>query len=527
MADGPRALVWHRSMAGAKGTVTRFWPSVWTHHGRSALVWIGLLAVGCALPPGRQALRDQAALTDLAAYRTRAPEVPSPVTLADALRIADTWNIEVWIAAQERQVQEELRTQSLLKLLPSLVAGVESRHRSELDAASSVSLDRGEQSLEPSYSSDKTSRMWDISTTWNLLDFGLSMCRARQQSNRVAIAVERERRIRQNLAFEVTRSYWQAVVSAVVATEAERVSHEVDAALARLAEEVRDRTIAPADGLKRETMLLEHLEDLQRYRRLHLQAKTELATLMGLPPGTPLELDTPDLDADPPLLSLSGRGWGWVTPSAGPEHDVESSADGPESEIAAMEAEALRQRPELFEKDREEWISRDEAYIALAQMFPSFAVFWRYDWDRNRYLAFNEWSTVGLRASWDLLSIPALLAQHGAARLHTELVQRQRTATAVAILTQVRLAWLDAQEAGEQMRLTRAIADRHRQLRDVVQGTAEQGKSHAGEALEQELKYLKALARHLTARANWMTARARLENAVGRDAVAVAAGPSP
>ncbi|MEW6199888.1 MAG: TolC family protein [Planctomycetota bacterium] len=500
--------------------------SVWACRSRLALLWLGLLTVGCALPPGREAMREQAATGDLAAYRARAPEVPSPVTLADALRLADTWNIEVWIAAQERKVQEELRTQSLLKLLPSLVAGVESRHRSELDAASSVSLDRGEQSLEPSYSSDKTTRTWDLSATWNLLDFGLSMCRARQQSNRVAIAAERERRIRQNLAFEVTRAYWQAVTTAVVAAEAERIGHAVDAALTRLAEETGNKTIAPADGLKRETILLEHLEELQRYRRLHLQAKTELATLMGLPPGTRIELDTPDLDAPSALPSLSGRGWGRGTPSDGLEDGDTPQAAGPEADLAALETEALRQRPELFEKDREEWISRDEAYIALAQMFPSFAVFGRYDWDHNRYLAFNEWSTVGLRASWDLLAIPSLLAQHGAARLQTELVKRQRTATAVAILTQVRLAWLDVQESADQTRLTRAIADRHRQLRDVVQGTAEQGKSHAGEALEQELKYLKALARYLTARANLMTAQARLENAVGRDTAVVAAGSS-
>lgn len=515
--------------------------SVWVCRSRPALLWLGLFTVGCALPPGREAAREQAATADLAAYRARAPAVPTPVTLADALRLADTWNIEVWMAAQEHKVQEELRTQSLLKLLPSLVAGVESRHRSELDAASSVSLDRGEQSLEPSYSSDKTSRMWDLSATWNLLDFGLSMCRARQQSNRVAIAAERERRVRQNLAFEVTRAYWQAVATAVVAAEAERIGYAVDAALARLAEETENKTIAPADGLKRETILLEHLEELQRYRRLHLQAKTELTTLMGLPPGTHIELDTPDLDAPGPgsrpsaaspgiaplLPALAGRERGRVTPSDGLEDVGAPPAAGPEADLAALETEALRRRPELFEKDREEWISRDEAYIALAQMFPSFAVFWRYDWDQNRYLAFNEWSTVGLRASWDLLAIPSLLAQHGAARLQTELVKRQRTATAVAILTQVRLAWLDVQEAADQMRLTRAIADRHRQLRDVIQGTAEQGKSHAGEALEQELKYLKALARHLTAQANLLTAQARLENAVGRDTAVAAEGTPP
>jgi hypothetical protein len=180
-----------------------------THRQRlAALVALAILA-GCATQPGHEELRARHAALDLAAYQARAPQSAPSVTLRSALECALNHNIEVWLAEHERQFQHELSTQSLLKLLPSLLAGAESSWRSELDAASSESLRRHKQSLEPSYSSEQTSRTWDISTTWSLLDFGISYFRAQQQADRAWIAVQRVRRVKQDLALQVTRAYWQ------------------------------------------------------------------------------------------------------------------------------------------------------------------------------------------------------------------------------------------------------------------------------------------------------------------------------
>jgi len=482
---------------------------------------------GCTLPTDRVAVRERQAVVDLVACRVRAPALTRAITLAEALAYAERYNIEAWAARREREFEHELATQSWLKLLPGLIAGTESRHRSELDAASSVSLQRGEQSLEASYSSAQTRRVWDITATWNLLDFGISFFQARQQANRVAIAAERERRVRQNLALEVTRAYWQAAVARVVAEEARRVALEVDATLERIQGEVASQTLPALEGLKREAALLEHQEELQRYERSYQAALAELAGLLGVPPGSQLELAEVDLDAPPPqwdVLLNAGLedGESAAAPTSQPGQatdlaDRSRTGGGWSATIAELEAEALRQRPELFEKDCEQWISRDEAHIALARLFPSFGVFWRYDWDDNPYLAFNEWSTVGLRATWDLLSLPQQLVHHRAARLHTALIEQRRLAVAVAILTQLHLALIDCRQMAEQYRLASAVAEKHRQLLVVVERASAEGKSHAGETLEQRLKWLKARARQLTAYANLMTAHARLSNTLGRD----------
>ena len=243
--------------------------------------------------------------------------------------------------------------------------------------------------------------------------------------------------------------------------------------------------------MRRQDRLLELQEELRRYRSAYLTAKEELASLIGLPPGKPFALAYVDLEQSGAPVAF----------------DVE-----------ALEWEALRTRPELYEKDLEQAISRDEAQVALAQMFPNLSAFWSYNFDHNRFLAFDEWNAAGLRVSWDLLSIPQQIQQRRAVKLQTQLIEKRRTAIAVAILTQLHLALIDYEEALGQHEITGRIAGKHRDLLTAIESAAEDGKSHGGQSFDHRMKYLKVQARHLAAYANLMITHARLLNTIGRDA---------
>ncbi len=455
----------------------------------AAAAMLGLACLsGCAPQLGREVVREQNAKADLALYETRAPEIDAPVTLADALELAQRHNIDVWIAAEEQQYQHELATGARLKLLPSLVAGTEASHRSEFDAARSVAIESGEESLEPSYSAEKTRRTFDVGLTWNLLDFGISYMRSRQAANREQIAEQRLRRVRQNLALEVTRVYWQAVTAREAAAEADRIAAQLADRLAGIDAEIEAQNLSRVEGLTRKATLLEQQEELRRYRRAYLAAKTELAALMGLAPGTPFLLADVDVDQD-------------VTPRA--------------FSIDELEWAALRQRPELYEKDFEQAISRDEAHVALVEMFPHVSLFWQANWDDNRLLVFKEWNTIGLRATWDLLMIPQKYQQRQALLLQTDLIARRRTAIAVAVLTQLRLALIEHDEAAEQLALARRIAATRRELLAAIESSATEGSTPAGAAFEERMRYLKARARELRALASFKAAQARVLNTAG------------
>lgn len=474
-----------------EGTVVTLLPqSLLVRSGQLVTLAATFATLGCAAQRGRQETRDFYASTDMAAYIVRAPVISEPLTMQDALDYADRYNIHVWIAAKERDFQKELATQSLLKMLPSMIAGAETKERSTFDASSSQSLASGEESLEASLSSGKQNDTWNVSATWNLLDFGISFLRARQQKNRVGIAEERERRVRQNLALEVTQAYWRAVTARESAAEAEHIREEIAASIEKVERQIVDRTLSEIDGLKSEATLLSQQEGIRQYKRNYSTARAELGALMGLPPGARFTLAEVDLDQGAPLV---------------------------EFDIAALECETLRSRPELFEKDLEEAISRDEVHVALAQMFPSLSLFWRYDNDRNRFLVFNDWYTAGLRASWDLLAIPQKMKQREAVKLRSELITQQRIALAVGIVTQLHLALIDYEEAIERREITWTIAQKRRALLVAVESAADEGKSHDGETLDHRMTYLKARAKYLAAHANLMASHARLLNTIGRN----------
>ncbi|MBN1361590.1 MAG: TolC family protein [Sedimentisphaerales bacterium] len=338
-----------------------------------------LAPTGCAQQRGLQETRETNAAQDMRLYRSRAPTIEGALTLEDALDYAARHNIEAWIAAEEVRIQQESVTQMTLRMLPSLRLGTGHQERSRYDASSSQSLETGNESLEPSFSSEKRGTTFDISATWNLLDFGISFLRARQQENRASISMQRERRTRQNLAFQVVRAYWRAAAAKEIAGQAEFLNADISALLEKTRNEIAAKAISQVEGLKRETSFMQRQDELRQYEREYLSAKTELANLIGLSPNTPFVLAPVDFQEHVNTV----------------QHDT-----------VTLEWQALRSRPELFEKDLEQVISRDEAYVAIAQMLPSPAVFWRCAYDSNRFLAFRHWNTIGINASWDLLAVP-------------------------------------------------------------------------------------------------------------------------
>lgn len=447
-------------------------------------------SAGCNTHAGPLERRVANIALDLEFQRMHAPMIERPLTLADALQYAQQYNIQAWISAQESKLQHEQITQSALKMLPAMLIGGEYSERSHYDASSSQSLRTGKQSLEPSFSSEVRVRTFDVTATWNLLDFGISFLRTRQQGNRAMIAAENERRVRQNLAFEVTRTYWAAVAARESAECAERIGGQVCTALESIRKEIEEKTVSQVDGLRQETLLLQRFEELRGYRRSFRRAQEDLAALIGLPPGAPFELARVDCDQPVPPLSLDADALEWQT---------------------------LRNRPELFQKDLEELVVHDEALVAIAEMLPSPAGFWRYDSDRNRFLVYNQWNTVGIRASWDLLALPAQIQGYANTRLQAELVARERTAIAVAMLTQLHLAIIDFHEAAEQREFSRNLSRKHDALLEAIQSEADEGKASGGDALDQELSRLRARARYLADHADLMTSIARLSNTIGTD----------
>lgn len=480
-----------RSNPARRGTTSRRPTSKRLRHRLGALAAVTLLVAvvmgyGCAQRLDPMERREVAIARDLAAYQARRLDPPAALTVEQAVAYALENNLDLWVDRQERRLQDEMATGARLQMLPSLILNHDLSERNRQDASRSKSLATREIGTA-SISEERLTNKLDLSLTWNLIDFGVAYFRSRQARDRVALADERMRRARQALAYRVRRAYFQAVATGEAARLAEDAAASIEKVRAVLAQEVASRDISALDGLRRETPLLEQLAALRRFRKEHLAALEELSTLLGAPPGVRLDLAPVDLDADLPPVTL---------------------------DLARLEAEALRQRPELFQDDLEEAISRDDARVALIQMAPSPALFVRTDRDENRFLLHHEWQSIGLKATLDLLSLPRKLSAVKEARLNEELTRRRRTATAVGILTQLHLAALGLREAEDNLALSREIAEKRLRLAEAVR---ESGQANQGEVLELDLKALGARARYLVAWADRRAAEARIDGTVGRD----------
>ncbi|MBD9680860.1 TolC family protein, partial [Pseudomonas sp. PDM18] len=145
----------------------------------------------------------------------------------------------------------------------------------------------------PSTSQDRDRDVADLTMVWNVLDFGVSYVSAKQQADQRLILDERRRKVRQTIVQDVRSAYWRAVA-------AERLLGRIDSLTARVEQARKDsqnlgaqRIGDPVQAMSYQRSLIEATRQLEVQRKALSLAKTELATLINLPPGTDLKLAMP------------------------------------------------------------------------------------------------------------------------------------------------------------------------------------------------------------------------------------------
>jgi len=367
-------------------------------------------------------------------------DTPSQMTLEDIVEIALNQNLDLYVKELEYEIQKEAATGAKLDMLPELLFSGEANKRNNNPGSSSASLIPGVPPAPPSVSSDKRTTRWNITLTWNLLDFGISYYKARQEANAVLIQYFEYERLKQNLVLDLTVHYWNAVAALEAFLRTEKFievlkTHEV--ALVRASD---THLISQTRVLTTQEKILEYEFKMKEYQREYHFAMSELTRLMGLPPSVEFELI---YDREKPL-----------------------TIDLPH--IHSLEEIALQERPELYNYDMEEKISIDEVRVAFLELFPGSSMFAGYNYDENRFLVNNYWNLVGLKTAWDLFSIPTAIRRERIAKQQVSLARRNRLAISLATISQVNLAYLLYLDDMDRHTLALKLEDiKLRQLRDA------------------------------------------------------------
>jgi multidrug efflux system outer membrane protein len=454
-----------------------------------------LVVAGCAISPQpidtaehfERARSERAEL-----YGDQAPS-KGPLTLADAIARGLKYNFDQRLSLMEQVLQDRQLSLSNLNMLPRLAASAGYTVRDRERASSSISYETRRQSLEPSISEDIERWTGDITFSWSILDFGLSYFQARQQADRSLIAVERRRRVINNMAKEIRSAYWRA-------TSAERLLPRVDEAVEQVklalasAETISAENLQPAaQTLEYKRDLLQVISQLKRLRADLAVSRAQLCALVNLPIGEPFELETP----------------------------TQSIEDLPQIDVSvdAMELYGVAFRPELREEAYQQRIDRQGVYREILRMFPGVSLVASTNYDSNSFLTFNQWNELGLRATFNLMGLIQQPSAIAAAEAQETVSKTRRLALSVAVMTQVNIGYRQYQQAIESYQTASALNDVQERLLEVTRNAANLDAASELEGIRRNVQAIAATLERDRSLAEVQTALGNLLLSVGVDPI--------
>ena len=171
------------------------------------------LFAGCAVVP--EQLTDSEVRnrvnSDQALLYVEQEQVFKPISFEEAVARALKYNLDYRLKLMESALASGLANLSRYDMLPNLLANAGYASRNNDSGGNSVDIDTGQRTLTNSTSQERNRQLASAEFSWNMLDFGVSYFRAKQQADQYLIAEERRRRVIQNILQDTRASYWRAV----------------------------------------------------------------------------------------------------------------------------------------------------------------------------------------------------------------------------------------------------------------------------------------------------------------------------
>ena len=433
------------------------------------------------------------AQADLAKLYKEVPPLEQPLSLSEAISRGLMYNFDYKMGLMEEVLQNNQLTLANFNMLPRLAANAGYGWRSDERATQSISLITRQQSLEPSFSEERVVYNADLSFSWNILDFGLSYYQAKQQADRVLSAVERRRRVMNNMVKEIHTAYWKAHSAEKLLPEVEGLIIDVDQALAQ-SEIIESKKLdSPLKSLEYRKSLLQLSAQLKQLRAELSIAKSQLRSLVNLPPSQE--------------FILGGN--------------KEELYNIPVVEISMEDVQnfSLINRPELREEAYQERIDQQNVKKEIIRLFPGLSLLGSSNFDSNKYLAFQNWQELGVRATWNLISLLQGPKAIETAEAQVEIAQMRRLALSAAVLSQVSISYNQYLQALEKFKTADELSIIEEK---VLMVSKNYGRAKSGNKLEQVRKAAQSLAARLersNALADAQAAYATLLVSVGVDLV--------
>ncbi len=181
-----------------------------------------LFLTGCALSPKpftQDEVKKRVAEDTAGMYLNQEP-INGPVSVEEAIARTLKYNLDYRLKRMESALELGLTGQAAYDMLPKLLTSAGYRTRQNSPGGTSIGILDRMVSLRPSTAVRPHHAQGAAEFSWNLLDFGVSYFRARQQADKFLIAEERRRKVIQNMVQDVRTSFWRALGAQRLAKEA-------------------------------------------------------------------------------------------------------------------------------------------------------------------------------------------------------------------------------------------------------------------------------------------------------------------
>lgn len=415
-----------------------------------------------------------------------ASQIDKPLTLEYAMALALQHNLDNRVKLMEHALTRKNFKLARMDMLPLLAANAGYLDRDNLDASRSVSVENlNDETLRFSTSVEQQRYNSDVRLSWNVLDFGISYLKAKQEADRVMIAKETRKSVMLKLLQQIRTAYWKAAVTQQLKQAIDQLTQDTEVALSKLENINRRKLRAPMETLQQQRTLLTILNKLKGLQYSVQSAFIDLAMLINHPPSDKLVLDIPK--------------------------DFPALAPIPQKYLPSMERLALNTSGDYINEVYNARIAQREAKKSLLQMIPNLEVFYSFNQDSNKFLFNDTWAQAGIRVSWNILRLFSLglVKQQNQAR--QDWIDAKRLAAHMATITRINLGWQEYENALKQF----ALAERFDDLDCTIAERSEQSRARrAMAATDSFVDKAKAMSSSLSKNLSYADAQAVYGNLI-------------
>lgn len=459
----------------------------------SLLLSTALGLSGCTVTPEPLNPGDLAKIADDNMARMVSAQVPvtGPIDLYEAVARALKYNLDQRVELMQEAVNLQELNLASYQGLPNLVLNSGYTGRNNVLASSSVSVLSGQQSLEPSTSSDKNILESDVTLSWNVLDFGLSYVRARQAADKVLVQREARRKALNRIVEDVRTAYWRAIASEKLLSRLNALEGKTRNAISDSRSLATERQTSPVVALTYERELLEIRRQAQQIEGELRTARSQLAALMNVPPDAKFRL----------TRDKAGTGR--------PPTDVDSRK---------LIRVAIMNRPEIRDVAYRIRSNEKELDAALIETLPGIDVFIGPSVSTDSFLYNENWIGWGAQASWNLLKVFQYPQKKRLVESQSELLDQRSLALTMAIMTQVHVSRVRYVHARRELATAGELKSvQHRLLAQIAASTTTEQTSEQT-LIREEMNTIVSDVRYDLAYANLQNAYANIYASIGLDA---------